>query len=58
MSNESNKDKSTIRIELTPTQQVRVLEETGKQAEAIELSMNELEERIAPRRMYDMCSAG
>ena len=54
MSNESNKDQSTIRIELTPTQQVRVLEETGKQAEAIELSMNELEERIAPRRMYDM----
>jgi hypothetical protein len=54
MNNESRKDKSTIRIELTTTQQERVLEETGKQADAIELSMNELEERIAPRMFQDM----
>jgi hypothetical protein len=54
MSNESNKEKSTIRIELTSSQQERVLEETGKKADAIELSMNELEERIAPRMYYDM----
>jgi hypothetical protein len=48
MSNESS-DKNTIRIELTPSQQAKVLEETGKQADAIELSTTELEERIAPR---------
>jgi hypothetical protein len=53
MNNEASKDKSTIRIELTASQQERVLEETGKQADAIELSMNELEERIAPRATFD-----
>jgi hypothetical protein len=49
MSKES-RDKQTIRIELTPTQQAKLLDETGKQADAIELSATELEERIAPRR--------
>jgi len=48
MSNESKKDQ--VRIELTPDQQKQVFEKIGQQAEAIELSSTELEERIAPRR--------
>lgn len=50
MSNEASKDKN-VRIELTVDQQAQVMEETGKAAEAIELSAKELEERIAPRPM-------
>jgi len=50
MSQESSKDKNTIRIELTSAQQAKVLEQTGKQAGAIELTTSELEDRIAPRR--------
>jgi hypothetical protein len=49
MSNQSSNDKNVVRIELTPAQQATVLQETGKQAAAIELSTSELEERIAPR---------
>ena len=48
-----SRDKNTIRIELTPAQQAKLLEETGKQADAIELSATELEERIAPR-IFDL----
>ncbi|WP_411280955.1 hypothetical protein [Gemmatimonas sp.] len=48
MSNESKKDQ--VRIELTPDQQKQVFEKIGQQADAIELSSTELEERIAPRR--------
>lgn len=53
MSNESKPDKSTVRIDLTPAQQSKVLEQTGKQADAIELTPTELEERIAPRRVIE-----
>jgi len=49
MSSDSKKDKNMVRIDLTPAQQSKVLEQTGKQAEAIELTSTELEERIAPR---------
>jgi hypothetical protein len=38
-----------VRIDLTPTQRATVKEQTGKDADAIELSVTELEERIAPR---------
>jgi hypothetical protein len=38
-----------VRIDLTPTQKETVKDKTGKEAEAIELSVQELEERIAPR---------
>jgi len=48
-SQSNNKDQSFVRIELTPNQQAQVLAQTGKQADAIELSTVELEERIAPR---------
>jgi hypothetical protein len=44
------KDNETVRIELTPDQKAQVKKETGKDAEALELNVTELEERIAPFR--------
>ena len=38
-----------VRLDLTPTQKETVKQQTGKEADAIELSVQELEERIAPR---------
>ena len=38
----------TFRMTLTPEQKNQVRKTTGKEAEAIELSVEELEERIAP----------
>ena len=56
MSTESKKDNSFVRIELTPSQQEQVFDEVGKQAEAIELTTHELEERVAPRAFDgDIC---
>jgi uncharacterized small protein (DUF1192 family) len=40
--------KSPVRIELTPEQKAKISALTGKDAEAVELSVEELEERIAP----------
>ena len=40
----------TFRMTLTPEQKEQVRKSTGKEAEAIELSVEELEERIAPAR--------
>ena len=40
--------KDQIRIQLTPEQKAMVKNATGKDAEALELSVSELEERIAP----------
>ncbi|MEO8295693.1 MAG: hypothetical protein ABI613_09275 [Gemmatimonadota bacterium] len=40
-----------FRIKLTPEQQKEVQKATGKNAEALELSVEELEERIAPAKM-------
>jgi hypothetical protein len=37
-----------FRLDLTPEQRAHVKQETGKDAEAIELKVEELEERIAP----------
>ena len=42
--------KDQIRIELTPEQKEQVRKATGKNAEAVELSVEELEERIAPTK--------
>ena len=42
-------DKEIVRIELTPEQKQLIKKETGKDAEAVELTAHELEERIAPR---------
>jgi hypothetical protein len=41
-------DKHTVRIELTEEQRRQLEQATGKQANAIEFSAEELEERIAP----------
>jgi uncharacterized small protein (DUF1192 family) len=40
--------KGNFRIQLTPEQKEAVRRATGKNAEALELSVEELEERIAP----------
>ena len=42
--------KGRIRIELTPEQKAKVRNATGQDAETIELSVEELEERIAPKK--------
>lgn len=39
-----------IRIELTDEQKKQLREETGKDAEAIELTAEELEDRVSPMR--------
>ena len=44
-------DKEIVRIEFTPEQKQLVKKEIGKDAEAVELTAQELEERIAPRVM-------
>jgi hypothetical protein len=41
-----------VRIKLTPEQQEMVKRATGKSAEALELSAQELEERIAPAKVW------
>jgi hypothetical protein len=43
-------DQSHIRIELTEEQKAQVKAATGKDAGAIELGVQELEERIAPMK--------
>jgi hypothetical protein len=43
--------KDQVRIKLTPEQKAQVQNATGKEAEAVELSVEELEERIAPVRL-------
>jgi uncharacterized small protein (DUF1192 family) len=40
--------KGQVRIDLTPEQKAKIAAATGKDAEAVELSVEELEERIAP----------
>jgi hypothetical protein len=47
-----SKDKEIVRIDLTPEQKQLVKKEVGKDAEAVELTVSELEERIAPRVAY------
>ena len=43
-------EREIVRIELTDDQQRLVKNETSKEADAIELTVQELEERIAPRK--------
>jgi uncharacterized small protein (DUF1192 family) len=42
-------DKEIVRIELTPEQKQLVKKEVGKEGDSVELTVKELEERIAPR---------
>lgn len=43
------KKQDTIRIELTEEQKKQIRARTGKDAKAIELTTEELEERVSPR---------
>ena len=47
------KENEIVRIELTPEQKQLVKKQTGKDADAVELSVSELEERIAPVSFLD-----
>ena len=47
MPNQTEKD--IVRIDLTSSQKEQVKARTGQNAEAIELTVQELEERIAPK---------
>lgn len=53
MDKKPNRDPAFVRIELTKPQREELKQATGKDAEAIELSVNELEERIAPRAIFE-----
>lgn len=44
--------KDTFRIDLTPEQKATIRSATGKDAEAVELSVEELEARIAPTTVF------
>jgi hypothetical protein len=41
-------DKKVVRLDLTDAQKAQVKQATGKDADAVEISAEELEERIAP----------
>ena len=41
--------KDVVRINLTNAQKEQLKQQTGKDADSIELKVNELEDRIAPR---------
>lgn len=43
------KKKESLRIQLTDAQKKQIREATGKEASAIELTLEELEERVSPR---------
>lgn len=45
------KHDSNVRLELTPEQKLIIKNATGKTAEALELSVAELDERLAPVRL-------
>ena len=47
--NPSDKPQNVVRIDLTDTQKEQIKHVTGKDAESVELTAQELEERIAPR---------
>lgn len=44
--------KDHLRIELTPEQKATIRSATGKDAEAVEFSVEELEARIAPSQVW------
>jgi hypothetical protein len=51
MSDNQKKNEEFLRIALTPSQSEKVKQATGKDADAIELTIGEIEDRIAPLRM-------
>jgi hypothetical protein len=50
---ENRNPQDTVRIELTDQQKQQLREQTGQDASAIEFSVEELEERIAPTALGD-----
>jgi uncharacterized small protein (DUF1192 family) len=48
----SETEKKVVRIDLTSEQKEQVRQATGKDAQAVEFSVQELEERIAPRAAF------
>jgi len=48
----SNNENEIVRIDLTADQKAKLKESTDKSVEAIELTVQELESRIAPVRLY------
>ena len=51
MSDNKNNNEEFLRIALTPSQVEKIKQTTGKDADAIELTVSEIEDRIAPRMM-------
>lgn len=48
----SEQKRKTVRIELTEEQRKKIENETGRKADAVEFSAEELEERIAPMTVH------
>lgn len=44
--------KQPVRLTLTEDQKAQIRDKTGKDAESVELSVSELEDRIAPLKTY------
>lgn len=44
-------NRTAVRLTLTPEQRAQIKQATGKDAEVVELTAEELEERIAPLRL-------
>lgn len=44
--------KQPVRLTLTEEQKAQIRDKTGKDAESVELSVSELEDRIAPMKTY------
>ena len=47
----TDKKKTPVRVVLTEEQRKQIQSETGRDAEAVEFNVEELEERIAPARI-------
>lgn len=45
----ARKSRKTVRIELTESQKKQIRDETGEELETVELTVEELEKRIAPQ---------
>ena len=45
------KSRKSVRIELTDEQKKQIQEETGESVDAVELKLDELEERVTPRQI-------
>ncbi len=45
----ARKSRKSIRIELTETQKKQIREQTGEEVETVEVTVEELEQRVTPR---------